>query len=56
MLADSVKGFSVRITMYVRVTECPVLLYTHSTYTIYYPESKRDSESKNPELRIKCEK
>ncbi len=38
MLADSVKGSSVRMTMYVRVTECPVLLYTHSTYTIYYTE------------------
>ncbi len=38
MLADSVKGSSVRMTMYVRVTECPVLLYTPSTYTIYYPE------------------
>ncbi len=52
MPADGVKGSSVRITMYVRVTECPVLLYTHSTYAIYYTEIRfRDSE-----IRIKCEK
>ncbi len=47
MLADSVKDSSVRMTMYVRVTEYPVLLYTHSTYTIYYPEfSFRVQESR----------
>jgi hypothetical protein len=38
MLADSVKGSSVRMTMYVRVTECPVLLCIHSTYTICYTD------------------
>jgi hypothetical protein len=38
MPVDGVKGSSVRLTMYARVTECPVLLYTHSMYTIYYTE------------------
>ncbi len=54
MLVDSVKGSSVRMTMYVRVTECPVLLlYTVRTQ---YITQNSDLESKNPELRIKCEK
>jgi hypothetical protein len=30
------QGYSVRITLYVRVTECTVLLYMHSTYMIIY--------------------
>jgi len=38
MLADGVKVSSVRITTNVRVPEWPVLLYTRSTYAIYYTE------------------
>jgi hypothetical protein len=54
MLADSVKGSSVRMTMYVRVTEFQY--YCIHTVRTQYITQNSDSESKNPELRIKCEK
>ena len=54
MLADSVKGSSVRMTMYVRVTEFQY--YCIHTVRTQYITQNSESESKNPELRIECEK
>ncbi len=52
-IAHSAKGSSVRITLYVAVTECTVLVYICTVRIRYVTQN---SESKNPELRIKCEK
>jgi hypothetical protein len=52
MSVDGVKGSSVHMTMYLRVTECQY-------YCIYIVRTQyitQKSEFENPELRIKCEK